>query len=147
MADYDAIVIGGGHNGLICAAFLARAGVRTLVLERREILGGACVTEEIQGAQGFQVSTGAAQLGNLRPEIVRDLDIERRFGMTGGHQFHGDVMPSQLFDYRPAPGCDGARTPLDGLYLCGAGAHPSGCVWGAPGERAARAIIADGIGG
>ena len=63
--------------------------------------------------------------------------------MTGGHQFHGDIMPGQLFDNRPAPGVSGARTPIEGLYLCGAGAHPGGCVWGAPAVRAAAAVIKD----
>ena len=77
METYDAIFVGAGHNGLIGAAYLARAGLRTLVLERRPIFGGACVTEEIPGAPGFRVSTGAAQLGNLRPEIVADLDLAR----------------------------------------------------------------------
>jgi phytoene dehydrogenase-like protein len=76
-------------------------------------------------------------------EVLTPLDMERRFAMTGGHQFHGDLLPRQLFDRRPVTGCVGARTPLDGLYLCGAGAHPGGCVWGAPGQRAARAVMAD----
>ena len=76
-------------------------------------------------------------------EVMTSLDIERRFFMTGGHQFHGDLIIDQLFDQRPAPGCDGARTPVDGLYLCGAGAHPGGCVWGVPGQRAARTVITD----
>lgn len=76
-------------------------------------------------------------------EVVTPLDLERVFAMTGGHQFHGDLMPGQLFDQRPAPGCRGARTPIDGLYLCGTSAHPGGCVWGVPGERAARAVMAD----
>ena len=79
----------------------------------------------------------------IATEVMSPYDLERVFGMTGGHQFHGDLMPGQLFDQRPAPGCDGARTPIDGLYLCGTGAHPGGCVWGAPGERAARAVSAD----
>ncbi len=79
----------------------------------------------------------------LACEVLTPLDMERRFAMTGGHQFHGDLLPRHLFDCRPAPGCVGARTPLDGLYLCGAGAHPGGCVWGAPGQRAAQAVIAD----
>ena len=75
MPNHDAIIIGAGHNGLICAAYLAMAGVKTLVLERRHILGGACVTEDIPGAPGHRISTGAAQLGNLPPEIIRDLDL------------------------------------------------------------------------
>ena len=79
----------------------------------------------------------------ITTEVMSPHDLERVFGMNGGHQFHGDLMPGQLFDQRPAPGCDGARTPIDGLYLCGTGAHPGGCVWGAPGERAARAVAAD----
>lgn len=76
-------------------------------------------------------------------EVLAPPDLEDRFAMTGGHQFHGDMLSTQLLDYRPAPGCVGARTPLGGLYLCGAGAHPGGCVWGAPGQRAAAAVIAD----
>jgi phytoene dehydrogenase-like protein len=82
----------------------------------------------------------------LACEVLTPVDLERRFAMTGGHQFHGDLLPGQLFERRPAPGCAGARTPLRGLYLCGAGAHPGGCVWGAPGERAARAILANHAG-
>jgi phytoene dehydrogenase-like protein len=77
MAEFDAVIVGGGHNGLVCAAYLARGGLRPLVLERRPLLGGACVTEEIAGAPGYRVSTGAAQCGNLRPEIVRDLNLTR----------------------------------------------------------------------
>ncbi len=76
-------------------------------------------------------------------EILTPLDLEDRFAMTGGHQFHGDLMTGRLLDYRPAPGCRGARTPIDGLYLCGAGTHPGGCIWGAPGQRAASAVIGD----
>lgn len=75
MNRYDAIVVGGGHNGLIAAAYMARAGLKPLVLERRPILGGACVTEEIPGAAGYRVSTGAAQSGNLKPEIIADLGL------------------------------------------------------------------------
>jgi phytoene dehydrogenase-like protein len=79
----------------------------------------------------------------LAREVMTPLDMERRFAMTGGHQFHGDLLPTRLFAGRPAAGCAGARTPVHGLYLCGAGAHPGGCVWGAPGERAARAVLLD----
>jgi phytoene dehydrogenase-like protein len=75
MDRYDAIVIGGGHNGLTAAFYLAQAGSRTLVLERREIVGGACVTEEI--APGCRASTTSYIASMLRPEVIRDLRLER----------------------------------------------------------------------
>src|ERR1700685_275108 len=71
----DAIVIGGGHNGLVAACYLARAKRRVLVLERRHLVGGACVTEET--FPGFKVSTAAYVNSLFRPEIVRDLDLKR----------------------------------------------------------------------
>ena len=67
---YDAIVIGAGHNGLTAAAYLARAGLSTLVLERRDIVGGCCVTEEI--APGCRVSTTSYIASMLRPEVISD---------------------------------------------------------------------------
>ena len=72
---YDAIVVGGGHNGLTASFYLARAGLRTLVVERRDIVGGACVTEEI--APGCRASTTSYIASMLRPEVIRDLDLER----------------------------------------------------------------------
>jgi phytoene dehydrogenase-like protein len=70
---YDAIVVGAGHNGLTAAAYLARAGLSTLVLERREIVGGCCVTEEI--APGCRVSTTSYIASMLRPEVIKDLNL------------------------------------------------------------------------
>src|SRR3984885_5351564 len=70
---YDAIVVGAGHNGLTAAAYLARAGHATLVLERREIVGGCCVTEEI--APGCRASTTSYIASMLRPEVIRDLRL------------------------------------------------------------------------
>jgi phytoene dehydrogenase-like protein len=75
MVTHDAIVIGAGHNGLTAAQYLARSGLRTLVLERRDIVGGACVTEEI--APGCRASTTSYIASMLRPEVVRDLALER----------------------------------------------------------------------
>src|SRR3954462_12733488 len=69
----DAVIIGAGHNGLVAAAYLARAGLDVEVLERREIVGGACVTEELW--PGVRASPGAYTLSLLRPEIVRELDL------------------------------------------------------------------------
>ena len=93
---YDAIVIGGGHNGLVNAAYLARAGKKVLVLERRHVLGGAAVTEEI--FPGFKFSVCSYVVSLLRPEIIRELDLPR----------HGlEILP-----------LDGTFTPLpNGDYL------------------------------
>ncbi|MGE0215130.1 phytoene desaturase family protein [Mycolicibacterium sp.] len=73
---YDAVIIGGGHNGLVAAFYLARAGLKTLVLERRPFVGGACNTEEF--APGFRASTGAYVLSMLREAIWQDMALERR---------------------------------------------------------------------
>jgi phytoene dehydrogenase-like protein len=70
---YDAIIIGAGHNGLTAAAYLARAGYSTLVLERRDMVGGCCVTEEI--APGCRASTTSYIASMLRPEVIRDLHL------------------------------------------------------------------------
>src|SRR6476661_2997277 len=72
---YHAIVIGGGHNGLTAAAYLARAGRKVLVLERRHILGGAAVTEEV--FPGFRYSVCSYVVSLLRPQIIRELDLAR----------------------------------------------------------------------
>ena len=75
MASYDAIIIGGGHNGLTSAAYLAQAGKKVLVLERRHVLGGAAVTEEIY--PGFKYSVCSYVVSLLRPEVIRDLELPK----------------------------------------------------------------------
>ena len=74
-SSYDAIVIGGGHNGLTCAAYLAQAGRKVLVLERRHVLGGAAVSEELH--PGFTFSVCSYVVSLFRPHIIRELDLTR----------------------------------------------------------------------
>jgi len=77
----------------------------------------------------------------LARQVLTPLDLERTFNLTGGNIFQGAMTPGQLFSFRPVPGHAGYRTPVRGLYLCGAAAHPGGGVMGAPGWNAAREIL------
>src|SRR5215470_3709761 len=72
-ASYDVAIIGGGHNGLVCAAYAAMAGLKVVVLERRDVVGGAAVTEEF--FPGFRNSVAAYTVSLLNPKVVRDLDL------------------------------------------------------------------------
>jgi phytoene dehydrogenase-like protein len=77
-------------------------------------------------------------------EVLTPLDLETRFGLSGGHIFHGEMTLDQQYVLRPVPGWGRYRTPISGLYLCGSGAHPGGGVTGAPGYNGARAVLEDG---
>jgi phytoene dehydrogenase-like protein len=72
---YDAIIVGGGHNGLVCGAYLARAGVKVCVLERRHLTGGAAVTEEVW--PGYKVSTASYVMGLMQPKVILDLELPK----------------------------------------------------------------------
>jgi phytoene dehydrogenase-like protein len=76
-------------------------------------------------------------------QMLAPVDLETRFGLTGGHIFHGEMTPDQSFDLRPLAGHSDYRTPLPGLYLCGSGTHPGGGVTGIPGHNAARVVLDD----
>jgi phytoene dehydrogenase-like protein len=76
-------------------------------------------------------------------QVLTPLDLERRFALTGGNIFHGDMGVDQMFVMRPLAGSARYRAPLRGLYLCGSGTHPGGGVMGGPGYNAAREILKD----
>jgi phytoene dehydrogenase-like protein len=92
---YDAVIIGGGHNGLISAAYLARAGMTTVVLEKRHVLGGAAVTEELY--PGFRFSVFSYVVSLLRPEIIRELQLPR-------HGLHILPLDGTFTPLRPGDG-------------------------------------------
>jgi phytoene dehydrogenase-like protein len=104
--------------------------------ERRELLGDRVVKKISEYAPNVPNAIVARQ-------ILTPLDLERTYGLTEGNIFHGDLSLEQLFFMRPVPGWSQYRSPIGGLYLCGAGAHPGGGVSGAPGRNAARQAIRD----
>jgi len=104
--------------------------------ENRETLGDRVVRKISEHAPNVSRSILARQ-------VLTPLDLERTYGLTEGNIFHGDLSLEQLFFMRPVPGWSQYRTPIDGLYLCGAGAHPGGGVTGAPGHNAAQQALRD----
>ncbi len=76
-------------------------------------------------------------------QVITPVDMEREFGLTGGHIFHGEPALDQLFSMRPILGWAQYRTPVARLYLCSAGTHPGGGITGGPGQNAAREILND----
>jgi phytoene dehydrogenase-like protein len=104
--------------------------------ENRELLGDRVVKKIAEYAPNVPDSIIARQ-------VLTPLDLERTYGLTEGNIFHGDLSLEQLFFMRPIAGWAQYRTPIDGLYLCGAGAHPGGGVTGAPGYNAAHRVLGD----
>jgi phytoene dehydrogenase-like protein len=100
----------------------------------------AAADRVIDTVSGFAPNFRASVLGRM---TLTPLDLERRFGLTGGDIFHGALSLDQLFSARPVLGNANYRMPLAGLYLCGSGAHPGGGVSGLPGRNAAREIVRD----
>jgi len=104
--------------------------------QKRELLGDRVVKKIAQYAPNVPNAIVARQ-------VLTPLDLERTYGLTEGNIFHGDLRLEQLFFMRPVAGWSRYRTPIDGLYLCGAGAHPGGGVTGAPGHNAAHQVLRD----
>jgi phytoene dehydrogenase-like protein len=104
--------------------------------EKRELLGDRVVKKIAEYAPNVPGSILARQ-------VLTPLDLERTYGLTEGNIFHGDLRLEQLFFMRPVAGWSQYRTPIAGLYLCGAGTHPGGGVTGAPGHNAAHQVLRD----
>ena len=104
--------------------------------QKRELLGDRVIKKIAEYAPNVPGSVVARQ-------VLTPLDLERTYGLTEGNIFHGDLRLEQLFFMRPVPGWSQYRTPIDGLYLCGAGAHPGGGVTGAPGRNSAHQVLRD----
>jgi len=104
--------------------------------EKRELLGDRVVKKIAEYAPNVPNAIVARQ-------VLTPLDLERTYGLTEGNIFHGDLNLEQLFFNRPVAGWSQYRTPIAGLYLCGAGAHPGGGVTGAPGHNAAHQVLRD----
>jgi phytoene dehydrogenase-like protein len=104
--------------------------------DNRELLGDRVIRTIAEHAPNVASSIIARQ-------VLTPLDLERTYGLTEGNIFHGDLTLEQLFFMRPVPGWSQYRTPIEGLYLCGAGAHPGGGVTGAPGHNASHQALRD----
>lgn len=103
--------------------------------EQREALGDAVLDTLAEYAPNMHSIVRHRQ-------VITPLDLEREWGLTEGNIFQGEMTPDQIFFMRPVPGWARYRTPIDGLYLCGAATHPGGGIMGAPGRNAAREILA-----
>jgi len=104
--------------------------------DKRDVLGDRVIRKIGEYAPNVPASVVARQ-------VLTPLDLERTYGLTEGNIFHGDLNLEQLFFMRPVPGWAQYRSPVKGLYLCGAGAHPGGGVTGAPGYNAAHQALRD----
>ena len=104
--------------------------------DKRELLGDRVVKKIAEYAPNVPNAILARQ-------VLTPLDLERTYGLTEGNIFHGDLRLEQLFFMRPVTGWAQYRTPIGGLYLCGAGTHPGGGVTGAPGRNAAHQVLRD----
>jgi len=104
--------------------------------DNRELLGDRVLRKIAEHAPNVANSVIARQ-------VLTPLDLERTYGLTEGNIFHGDLTLEQMFFMRPVAGWAKYRTPIHGLYLCGAGAHPGGGVTGAPGHNAAKQALRD----
>lgn len=144
--DYDAIVIGAGHNGLTASVLLARKGQKVLCLEKNNRVGGMVIIREL--FNGYKHNVGAWVPIVFRDSIMDKIVLthkyfEKNFGITGGDFAHGLIQPSHWWDKRPVEGWSNYRTALENLYMCGSSAHPGPGVTCIPGYNAANTVLKD----
>jgi phytoene dehydrogenase-like protein len=133
----DTLAPAGAHvASLFCQYFAPRLPDGRSWDDARDAAADLAIDTVNRFAPNFKASVIARQ-------VLTPLDLERTFGLADGDIFHGRLSLEQLFSSRPTLGYADYRTPVRGLYLCGAGAHPGGGVTGAPGHNAARRILAD----
>jgi phytoene dehydrogenase-like protein len=125
----------GKHTISIFAQFFPYQLAEGCWEDRRQEIADSVIDEFTTYAPNVRASVVGMQ-------VLSPPDLEARFGLTGGHIFHGELVPEQAFDLRPVPGSSSYEGPIENLYLCGAGAWPGGCVMGAPGHNAAKEVIA-----
>ena len=124
-----------GHHLLTITALYAPYTLRDGDWDSQSAAFGEAVLDVLEGvAPGVRASM-------VHCQVVTPLDLERRYGLTEGSIYHGQMGLDQMLVMRPIPGWSRYETPLRNLYLCGAGAHPGGGVTGAPGYNAARAVL------
>jgi phytoene dehydrogenase-like protein len=134
----DSLTPAGRHvASLFCQHFRYALPAGRTWDDERERAADAIVDQVTRFAPNFKASI-------LGRRALSPLDLEREFGLVGGDIFHGKLTLNQLFSARPVLGHADYRMPLEGLYLCGSGAHPGGGVTGVPGHNAAREILRDG---
>ena len=136
-SNADASLAPEGKHILTCFVQYVPYGLRQGTWdEKRELLGDRVIKKIAEYAPNVPDAVVARQ-------VLTPLDLERIYGLTEGNIFHGDLRLEQLFFMRPVAGWAQYRTPIEGLYLCGAGTHPGGGVTGAPGHNAAHQVLRD----
>jgi phytoene dehydrogenase-like protein len=127
----------GKHLLSVCAQFVPYrlAGGRSWTAAKPDLLSSILRTLD-RYAPGIESRVARAQ-------VLTPVDFEEAYGLTGGHIHHGELSLDQLFTMRPVLGWARYRTPIPGLFLCGAGTHPGGGITGGSGQNAARAILSD----